>query len=674
MSLRTPFALVGLLLSGCGPGADPDTGPPLVVGAERPPVDGWQHPTGSTPLTSDATGFLYNVNLDSGSLTRIDPFAGTAVEVDVGVEPSRVALGGDALYVTLRGERSVVRVDIARFDDGPVSRVELGAEPLGVVASPDGSRVYVALAIEAAIVELDGDLRELRRFPMPGEPRYLALHPGGEALFVGSARVDAPLARIDIASGAVQTVPLPETERHPMVEPDAEPAEPIPLDSRITGDPWVTPDGSTLLVPVLYLDTVTPIMALSSVSEIPNDPPDPEIPAEPNPGGYGGTSFENGPIEVVDRVTPAVVSIPLDVAGAVAGEGEALLAVAAVDAVTPGLAGSYISSVSTSPDGQLVVATMEASRATVLLDRSHVRSRVLVSNRVAFLDFHPSEELEAMGFSTPATVATTAGEGPNGAVFVGEDELYVHNAFSGTVTRLDLGVGRSALSEGEPSNVSVPTIGGWPATNPVLGSYVSQGRSRFYSARTFEMGNTGVSCSTCHFEGRNDGVTWTFDDGPRQTPSLAGRVSETAPVTWRSGVPSVADEARITIQGRFFAPEPPFATIDSIAAFVDTTRLPDTPDLDPAAVARGAVLFDASGCSVCHSGDRHTDRTTHEIRGVELDTPSLSGIVGSAPYLHDGSAQTLRDVLELGRDGSMGFTAGLSESQMQDLVAYLKSL
>jgi cytochrome c peroxidase len=33
---------------------------------------------------------------------------------------------------------------------------------------------------------------------------------------------------------------------------------------------------------------------------------------------------------------------------------------------------------------------------------------------------------------------------------------------------------------------------------------------------------------------------------------------------------------------------------------------------------------------------------------MSLDTPSLRGVSATAPYLHDGSAKTLRDVLDGG--------------------------
>ena len=45
--------------------------------------------------------------------------------------------------------------------------------------------------------------------------------------------------------------------------------------------------------------------------------------------------------------------------------------------------------------------------------------------------------------------------------------------------------------------------------------------------------NTGIACASCHLEGREDGHVWNFTDGPRQTPSLAGRMTkQTLPLHW----------------------------------------------------------------------------------------------------------------------------------------------
>ena len=61
--------------------------------------------------------------------------------------------------------------------------------------------------------------------------------------------------------------------------------------------------------------------------------------------------------------------------------------------------------------------------------------------------------------------------------------------------------------------------------------------------------------------------------------------------------------------------------------------------------------------------------------GPAFDTPSLIGVYRSAPYLHDGRAATLRDVLTThNRDDRHGKTSRLGPGQLDDLIEFLKSL
>ncbi|MCB9645384.1 MAG: hypothetical protein H6730_02100 [Deltaproteobacteria bacterium] len=57
-----------------------------------------------------------------------------------------------------------------------------------------------------------------------------------------------------------------------------------------------------------------------------------------------------------------------------------------------------------------------------------------------------------------------------------------------------------------------------------------------------------------------------------------------------------------------------------------------------------------------------------------MKTPSLLGVATTAPYLHDGSSATLRDLLLRSRGGSMGDTSSLSEAELEDLEVFIKSL
>lgn len=112
-----------------------------------------------------------------------------------------------------------------------------------------------------------------------------------------------------------------------------------------------------------------------------------------------------------------------------------------------------------------------------------------------------------------------------------------------------------------------------------------------------------------------------------------------------------------------------------LVAFVDTLPRPiEVPTTDPVAT-RGKELFAGIGCAACHTPDVggvkgvYSDFLLHTIEDAkasgsygspavpdvpepedqpkanEWRTPPLWGVADSAPYLHDGSARTLRDAI-----------------------------
>ncbi len=98
------------------------------------------------------------------------------------------------------------------------------------------------------------------------------------------------------------------------------------------------------------------------------------------------------------------------------------------------------------------------------------------------------------------------------------------------------------------------------------------------------------------------------------------------------------------------------------------------PVTDVEAVQRGAALFQAGGCGSCHSGSRHTDGQMHVIRGTLVDTPTLTGVSRSGPWLHDGTARSLMAVVDLAGAGEMGSLPNATADDLRDLVAYLETL
>ncbi|MEZ4293888.1 MAG: c-type cytochrome [Polyangiaceae bacterium] len=98
-----------------------------------------------------------------------------------------------------------------------------------------------------------------------------------------------------------------------------------------------------------------------------------------------------------------------------------------------------------------------------------------------------------------------------------------------------------------------------------------------------------------------------------------------------------------------------------------------------AAVLRGKELFESAqvGCADCHSGAHLTNNQNASVgRAETLQVPTLIGVAWRAPFMHDGCAATLRDRFDNPACGGdkHGNLAGLSESDIDDLVAYLESL
>jgi cytochrome c peroxidase len=61
--------------------------------------------------------------------------------------------------------------------------------------------------------------------------------------------------------------------------------------------------------------------------------------------------------------------------------------------------------------------------------------------------------------------------------------------------------------------------------------------------------------------------------------------------------------------------------------------------------------------------------------GRAFDTPTLVEVWRTAPYLHDGRAAAMTDVLRKHNAGDKhGKTSGLTEQEIDDLTAFILSL
>ena len=153
---------------------------------------------------------------------------------------------------------------------------------------------------------------------------------------------------------------------------------------------------------------------------------------------------------------------------------------------------------------------------------------------------------------------------------------------------------------------------------------------------------------------------------------------------------------------------------DALAAFVGRLYLADSPvdrlrsAGDRTALTRseraGLWIYESKGrCWQCHAGPNFTDEQFHNtgigaVRGrpepgrmavtsVESDrgrfkTPTLRGLAFTAPYMHDGSLGTLKEVVEFYRRGGRPNPnldrriqpLGLTDDDARNLVAFLGAL
>ncbi len=148
-------------------------------GPQRPPKPPkFSTATNSSPITLSADGkLLWVVNPDSDSVSVIRTSTNQVLKtLPVGNEPQQVAVDPSNLYAYVAnaaaGTVTVIRITnpkpgqfkarIAK-DLGTQGTFATGAEPLNIVASPDGRRIFVANAAQDTITVIDATERVKRR-------------------------------------------------------------------------------------------------------------------------------------------------------------------------------------------------------------------------------------------------------------------------------------------------------------------------------------------------------------------------------------------------------------------------------------------------------------------------------------------------------------------------------
>jgi YVTN family beta-propeller protein len=233
-------------------------------------------------------------------------------------------------------------------------------------------------------------------------------------------------------------------------------------------------------------------------------------------------------------------------------------------------------------------------------------------------------------------------------------------------------------------------------------THIRWGEQLFHSANvTFQR---QFACATCHPDGHVDGLTYDIEaDGiglnPVDNRTLRG-IYDTDPFKWAGTNPTLARQcgARLAV---FFTRLAPFDP-EQLRALNDyTVTIPRPPNRYrplgaplTEAQRRGKILFERTRtndgreipnegrCVYCHFPPYFTDRQQRDVgtrhpldASGKLDVPHLNNIYDSAPYLHNGMANTLEEIWTVHNPyDTHGVTNDMTKDQLNDLIEYLKTL
>jgi len=622
----------------------------------RPLGDAPVHPSAGPIAWDPVQGRVAAVGSDFGGIALVDADGSSPRHVATGLDPRGLAFTPDGAEILVAnfGGGTLSFVDATTGDIR--ATIPVGIEPYGVVIHPKGDRAWVSLSGEDAVAEVDVQRRQVRRVRrgLAPKPRGLALSPVDPGMRLFVSHFSAAHGADEEAFGALRPV-LTVLD----VDGSSPPREiPLPpLENRVfpaahgTLMPFVVARGTRVFVP-----------AFGATPE--------------RPKGVVRKKRSLGDVETVVQALWYTIDATR----------EAVLTAESANLNMP-------ESILNGPYG---VAFGGDSVAYVVN---------YGNDSVAQLTLH---EGSPPTFVRPWRGATDllVGSNPRGVVHdPGRQWIWTVDFADGTLSGVDLA---------RQERVAVHPLGAPEADR--LSPLARRGKRLFYTTnRVATAADFWFTCGTCHPDGRTDGVTWRMPAGYRSTPALAGSL-DTLPLHFDADRDQLADFEHTVRgdQGGFGLTRGPIPAQlgepivggrewEAIAAYVrEGIDAPRARRGGPGA-DRGRALFARLGCEICHGGPRFSPdafassasdaagRAVLALKDVGtrapgdrpdwggFDPPSLWGVAQTAPYLHDGSAASLEEVLSNDRHVFAGLEAGsgfvsLGPSQKQDLVAFLQTI
>jgi len=543
---------------------------------------------------------------------------------------------GRRLFVTSAVPKGIVQViDLGRMK--VVDRIGVGHTPVAVTMSPDGKTLYVCnqFTNNVSVIDLDRG-EQVAVIPVAREPVAAVLTPDGQTLFVanhlpiGAANGEHTACVVSIIETSsrrvIKTLDLPDGSvnlRAMAMSPEGHYV-------------YITHTLSRYQYPVAYLERGWINTNAMTILDVPNQT-------------YFNTILLDDP--------------------------------------HAGAADPY--GIACTSDGKSIVVTHAGSHELSVIDRQAMHYHIDPARSARRFRSSSGSQPDMILLETltpvhnlPNNVSFLSGlrrrfklkgNGPRGVIVVGST-VYAAEYFTDSLGILNLGQRRQA----KPRSIRLG-----PAVSQ---TQVRRGEQLFHDAsRSFE---TWHSCATCHTGGaRSTALNWDLlNDGvsnAKNTKSLL-LTHETPPVM-STGVRPNADSAIRSgiFYVQFAYPSP--AVVSPISAYLKSLTPVPSPYLVQGALSesarQGETLFRTIGCVQCHSGPHYTDMKKHDVgtssdmdSGAAFDVPTLIELWRTSPYLHDGRAATIKDVLTtFNVNDQHARTSHLSEDELSYLVDYVRT-
>ena len=598
-------------------------GMPLVaiLGA---PAEDYCSPVALAPSPDGTT--LYVCAYTANQVLAVDVATQAVAAVyDVPAPPSGVAVhpSGGTLFVA--GDAPEGRIYMLTVPDGALQHeIAVGHSPLAPVLSPDATLLFVANRFDNTVSMIDVASRsEIACINLPREPIALAVTPDGARLFaanhlpVGAADGDYIAAQVSVIDVASKTV----------------------------SDAVALPNGSSSLRGICVSHDGAHAYVAHLLSRY-------QLPTTQLERGWMNTNA----LSIIDARTGELVNTVL------------------LDDVSRGAANPW--GVVCAADGQYICVAHAGTHEISVIDRKALHdklARLAAGENVSAVSRKPSDVPNDLSFLVNLRRRIKLnGNGPRGLAVIGAT-AYAAEYFTDSLGVVDV-------------TAEIPRPQQWPLRADAPDS-MSRAGERFFNDATLCF-QQWQSCASCHPDGRTDALNWDLlNDGignPKNTksmllahqtpPAMSLGVRDSAEVAVRSGIRYIQFAVR---------PEEDAVAIDEYLKTLVPVPGPELVKGQPSEAAqRGEKIFTKAGCAECHPAPLYTNLKSYNFgmgtgmdAGKPFDTPSLVETWRTAPYLHDGRAATLHELFTRHNpDDKHGQTSMLTEGELDDLVAYLRSL